>query len=202
MSPLGAVAAVVGSYLIGSIPTGYLVVKWLKRIDVRTMGSGNVGATNVTRVAGAWAGRAVFVLDLAKGLVAVWVLAPALATPMTLTAQLACGLAAVAGHCFPVFLKFSGGKGVATTIGVALGAVPGIAGIALAVWLACFVVWRYVSLASLAAAIAVPLLLLVTRRAMTDVVLGALLSTLIIARHRENIARLLRGSEHQFIRRG
>ena len=134
MEHLGILAAFTGSYLVGSVPTAYLVVKRLKRVDVRTIGSGNVGATNVTRVAGLWAGISVFLVDLAKGLVAVQVLGPWLIHPLTPTLQFSCGLAAILGHAFPVFLNFRGGKGVATTIGVLIGTMPIIAGTYLLVW--------------------------------------------------------------------
>ena len=193
--------ALIGSYLVGSFPTGYLLVKRLKRVDVRSVGSGNVGATNVTRVAGAWAGRAVFLMDVAKGLIAVLGLAPWLVHPVSPTAQLACGLAAVVGHAFPVFLKFQGGKGVATTIGVLIGAMPAVAGVSLVVWISCFAIWRYVSVGSLAAAAAIPIAQMVTRRPPAELLLGAALALLIVVRHRANIERLLEGREHRFAKR-
>ena len=193
----GLLLALAGSYLVGSIPTAYLLVKRLKRVDVRTVGSGNVGATNVTRAAGLGAGTAVFLLDLAKGLVAVWGLAPWLARPVTPAVQLACGLAAVVGHVFPVFLGFRGGKGVATTIGVLIGTVPLIAVVCLAVWAGCFLVWRYVSVGSLAAAVTLPVVQTLVHRPLPEVLLGAALAGVIIARHRTNIIRLLHGTEHR-----
>jgi glycerol-3-phosphate acyltransferase PlsY len=192
--------AVLGSYLIGSIPSGYLIVRWLKRIDVRTVGSGNVGATNVTRTAGKGAGLAVLLLDIAKGLLAVWVLAPWLIRPLSPAAQLGCGLAAVVGHAFPIFLNFRGGKGVATTIGVIVGVLPAAAAVALGVWLACLFLWRYVSVASIAAAATLPIVQWVARRTMPELLLGTALALLIIARHHTNIARLRQGTEHRFSR--
>jgi len=187
-------AALAGSYLIGSIPTGYLLVRWIKQADVRTMGSGNVGATNVTRVAGSGAGRVVFLLDLAKGLLVVWALAPWLAP----TLKLACGVLAVLGHCFPVWLAFRGGKGVATTIGVLIGTMPLIASLCLAVWLICFLLWRYVSLASLAMLLVLPLAQFVAHQPRSDIGLGIALGALILVRHQSNIERLLRGTEHRW----
>ena len=192
------IAALIGSYLIGSIPTAYLLVKWLKRIDVRTVGSGNVGATNVTRVAGMKAGAVVFLLDVAKGLAAVLLIAPWLLSELTLARQLACGFAAVLGHMFPVFLAFRGGKGVATTIGVLIGTMPLIAGVCLLVWVGCFLVWRMVSVASLAAAVTIPLTQLATHQGLPVVLLGTTMAVLILIRHRANLERLLRGSEHRF----
>lgn len=190
-------AAFGGSYLVGSIPTAYLVVKRLKRIDVRSVGSGNVGATNVTRVAGLWAGLVVFLIDVAKGVVAVLVIAPWVLPSTTPQVRLGCGLCAVVGHIFPVFLGFRGGKGVATTIGVLSGAMPMVAATCLLVWVACFLIWRYVSVGSLAAAVTIPLAQIVSHRTPAEVMLGMALALLIIVRHRSNIERLLRGQEHR-----
>ena len=131
------IGAFLASYLVGSFPTAYLFVKWLKRVDVRTVGSGNVGATNVTRVAGLWAGLAVFLIDLSKGLIATRLIASWLLSEPPPDLRLACGVLAVLGHNFPIFLRFRGGKGVATTIGVLLGTMPLVAGIYLAVWGPC-----------------------------------------------------------------
>lgn len=186
-----------GSYLIGSIPTAYVLVKWTRRIDVRTIGSGNVGATNATRAAGISVGVVVFLIDMAKGLIAAFVIAPAWVHPTSQTVRLACGLAAVIGHAFPLFLKFRGGKGVATTIGVLVSAGLVIAGACLAVWLVCFLLWRYVSVGSIAAAVTLPLMQLVMHRPPAEAWLGTALSLFVIARHRANIERLLQGQEHR-----
>jgi len=191
------IAALTGSYLLGSIPTAYLLVKWLKRVDVRTIGSGNVGATNATRVAGLWAGLAVFLLDAAKGLAAVWWVASWSTAPASLTRQLSCGCAAILGHAFPVFLRFQGGKGVATTIGVLAGTMPLVAASCVGIWLVCMAIWRYVSVSSLAAAVALPVVQLATGQMGLDVLLGVGLALLIILRHRGNIVRLLQGTEHR-----
>lgn len=195
---ISTLVAWLASYLVGSIPTGYVLVKWIKRVDVRTMGSGNIGATNVTRIAGAGLGRLVFVLDALKGLLAVWGFAPWLIHPLTPAMQLFCGLLAILGHMFPVFLKFQGGKGVATTIGVVAGTMPWVAAASLLVWVCSFFLTRYVSVASLAAAVVIPLGQFVTHRAPAEIGLGALVTLLIIIRHRANIERLLQGREHRF----
>ena len=187
--------ALIGSYLIGSFPTAYLLVKWLKRIDVRTVGSGNVGATNVSRIAGFKAGLVVFLIDAGKGLIAVCVIAPWLMRPLFPTAQLACGLLAVIGHNFPLFLQFKGGKGVATTIGVLVGAMPLVALSYLLVWAICFLLWRYVSIASLGAALTIPLAKLLLHHESPRALLGVSLALLIIIRHRANLERLVQGSE-------
>ena len=194
VTPLAAFA---GSYLVGSIPTAYLVVRWLKRVDVRPVGSGNVGATNVTRVAGIGPGAAVFLTDLAKGFVAVGVLAGWYLHPLTPGLRFGCGLTAVVGHTFPIFLRFKGGKGVATTVGVLMGTMPMVAGILLIVWGLVFAIWRYVSLGSIAAAIALPVAQTLTHRSRAEVVVGTLLAGLIMVRHRSNIKRLAQGTEHR-----
>lgn len=193
----GFILALAGSYLVGSVPTGYLLVKWVTRIDVRAIGSGNVGATNVARAAGGAVGLIVLALDVGKGLLAVLGVAPWLAHPATSTAQLACGLAAVIGHCASVFLKFQGGKGVATTIGVIVGVAPAIAAVCLGVWGIVFALCRYVSVASLAAAVTIPVTQAIMRRAPAEILVGAVLALVIIVRHHANIARLRHGTEHQ-----
>jgi glycerol-3-phosphate acyltransferase PlsY len=187
-----------GSYLIGSIPTAYLLVKRLKGVDVRTVGSGNVGATNVTRTAGLGAGAAVFLVDAMKGLAAVWGVAPALQPEPIPMFRLVCGAAAVVGHIFPVFLKFRGGKGVATTIGVLVSLSPVVALTFAVVWVLVFLLTRYVSAASIAAAAAIPVGLLLDQRLPEELLLGAALAVLIVIRHRANIQRLMQGTEHRF----
>lgn len=195
MMPWGC--ALLTAYLVGSIPTAYLMVKRLKGTDIRSIGSGNVGATNVTRAAGFKAGALVFLLDAAKGwLAATWV-AGQWSPPSTI-APLACGVAAIVGHIAPVFLGFRGGKGVATMIGVLIGAMPAVAGICLLIWLACFLAWRYVSLASLIALSAVPLAQWVLRQPFSHIAIGLALVALVVFTHRANIARLRAGTEHRW----
>ena len=187
--------AVLLCYLLGSLPSAYLLVKWTKRVDIRTVGSGNVGATNALRTAGPLAGIVVLLIDVLKGWLAAaaiprWILGP---VPPALA--LGCGLAAVLGHVCPCFLQFRGGKGVATTLGALGGSAPAVAGIVVGVWVAVFLLSRYVSLGSLAAALAIPISQAILRRSMTELVVGAVLAGLIIARHRANIQRLLSGVE-------
>ncbi len=186
-----------GSYLVGSIPTAYLVVKWLKRIDVRTIGSGNVGTTNVTRVAGLWAGLSVFLIDFMKGLIAVGLIAPWVVHPLAPSVRLGCGVCAVVGHVAPVFLGFRGGKGVATTVGVLVGTMPMVAGAFGLVWLGCCLIWRYVSLGSIAAAVMIPIAQVLTRQSPAEFYLGLALALLIVVKHRSNVERLLQGREHR-----
>lgn len=196
MSPaVGLAAALAASYLVGSIPTAYLLVKWLTGADVRTLGSGNVGATNAARAAGGRVGVLVFAIDVAKGLLVVQGIALWLVPSLTPAARLDCGVLAVIGHAFPVWLKFRGGKGVATTIGVLWGALPAAAAVCVAVWVAVFALTRYVSVASLAAAAALPLAQLAAGADTAEAVLGLSLSLLIMLRHADNLRRLRAGTE-------
>ena len=196
----------VAAYLLGSIPFGYLIVKLAGGGDIRFRGSGNIGATNVAREAGALPGLATLALDAGKGYFSVWLAARVTADNprwMILAALLT-----IVGHSFPVWLRFQGGRGVATGAGVFLPicwqAVVG----ALLVWLVVLVFWRYVSLASISAAASLPLLVYVLyapgHAPPQSISAGASFAVLlIIARHRSNIIRLLRGTEPQLtLRRG
>jgi glycerol-3-phosphate acyltransferase PlsY len=189
-------------YLLGSVPFGYLIVRLTEGVDVRVAGSGNIGATNVNRVAGAWAGILTLLLDVGKGCLPVW-----LAGRMTdddITWMAVTGLAAVVGHLFPIWLRFRGGKGVATAVGVFLPICwMAVAGAAV-VWLMVLSISRYVSLASVIAAAALPPLIYFlyapgTRHAPPESlsVVTALASILIILKHRANIGRLLAGTENR-----
>ncbi|MBI4597980.1 MAG: glycerol-3-phosphate 1-O-acyltransferase PlsY [Candidatus Omnitrophica bacterium] len=189
--------ALAASYLVGSFPTGYVLVKWLTHQDVRAIGSGNVGATNVTRAAGPGLGAIVLLIDIAKGALAASLLASAFIHPISLTARLSCGLAAVVGHTASVFLAFRGGKGVATTVGVLLAAMPGIGLASSLVWLAGFAVSRYVSVGSLLAAISIPVWQMLAHQDPSAVGLGIALALLISVRHYANITRLVSRTEHR-----
>jgi glycerol-3-phosphate acyltransferase PlsY len=189
-----------GAYLLGSIPFGYLIVKLREGRDIRNSGSGNIGATNVARTAGPVAGGVTLLLDLAKGFLAVW-LASKFAAGNDLWMMIT-AVAVVLGHMFPVWLKFKGGKGVATGVGAfVLICWPAVAG-ALVVWLIVVTIWRYVSLGSIIAAASLPLL---TYRLYAP--LGAppiavsigttLLAAMIIVKHQDNIGRLVAGTENR-----
>jgi glycerol-3-phosphate acyltransferase PlsY len=182
----------VAAYLLGSIPFGVLIARGAGGVDLRRVGSGNIGATNVLRVIGKGAAVLTLVGDIGKGALAVGVARWAGAGAAVVAAV---GLAAVLGHLFPVWSGFRGGKGVATTLGVVLGAMPSVGGWLLVIWLAVAAITRYSSLAALAATAAMPLLawLLDGRPAMLALS-GALLA-LVVVRHRENIGRLLAGTE-------
>ncbi|HMP76660.1 MAG TPA: glycerol-3-phosphate 1-O-acyltransferase PlsY [Kiritimatiellia bacterium] len=195
------------SYLLGAIPFGLLLGK-LKGIDVRTVGSKNIGATNVLRSVGKPWGIATFVLDALKGFL------PALVFPgaanalgaefQTLElARLVGGAAAILGHNFPVYLGFKGGKGVATSAGALLGIAPWAVAVGLAVWALFFFTLRYVSLASIVAALSVPVVAWWQYRdaGLATPIALTILAVLIILRHRANIRRLLNGTEHRFERK-
>ena len=218
------VAMPVGAYLIGSIPFGVIVARF-HGVDLRTRGSGNIGATNVGRVVGRKWGCLCFVLDTLKGFL------PVLAAGVYLRGSgrvgavdeqvawlaqatwLAVAFAAIAGHIFSLYLKFRGGKGVATSLGVLLGFYPyftwaGLA--ALAVWVMVVLLWRYVSLASITAAASFPLLFVGACglggwsivRYWPLLAFAFAMAALVIVRHRSNIARLLAGTENKIGRGG
>lgn len=189
------------SYLVGSIPTAYLVGKFVRGIDIRQHGSGNVGATNAFRVIGKKWGIAVLLFDIFKGFFAVfylptWVNGGTL--PISVT-SLVYGLAAIVGHTWTPWLGFRGGKGVATSLGVLIGLVPTAAGMALLTWLGIFLWKRYVSLASLGMAATFPFWMALFYRRSEFFPLLLLISVGLAAflfyTHRENIRRLRQGQE-------
>jgi glycerol-3-phosphate acyltransferase PlsY len=200
-------ATVVIAYLLGSIPFGYILVRAFHGQDVRQTGSGNIGATNVARAAPAL-GALTLVLDAAKGFAAVlagMMLAQVAArefgrSPLFLFAALA-ALCAVLGHLFPVWLKFRGGKGVATSVGVFIALAPKALLIAILIFAALVAAFRYVSLGSIIAVAAFPVLAFVLNDYHSSPpVLGVIcfVALLIIAKHHENIRRLFSGTEHRF----
>lgn len=187
------------SYLLGSIPFGYLLVRLFRKEDVRHTGSGNIGATNVARSGGKGLGILTLLLDLAKGLLAVLLakhLAPGLPSRPSDLAVWA-GIAAVIGHVFPVWLRFRGGKGVATALGVFLALVPTVVLAAVCVFLLVALTTRYVSLASILAAATLPVFAILLSPDRSPVYLGGVLfiAALVILKHHANIKRLLAGSE-------
>jgi acyl phosphate:glycerol-3-phosphate acyltransferase len=194
MTVLVAVAAVLGSYLLGSVPTGLLVAR-ARGVDLRTVGSGNIGATNVARVLGKKLGMLVLILDALKGLVPT-VLAGRGALSEALVATV--GLAAIVGHIFPVWLRFRGGKGVATGLGVFLAVAPVAAVTAVVAYAVVFALWRISSIGSLVAATVLIAGMFVTHRPAPVIALAVAAWLLIVFRHRGNIARLIRGKEERF----
>ncbi len=183
------------SYCIGSIPTGLLLAKAFGGVDIRTQGSGNIGATNVYRTMGRKVGILTLVGDCLKGLLPV-LTAKALGLPGEWIALI--GIAAFLGHIFPVFLRFKGGKGVATALGVFLATSPLAVLGALCVFITVLVSWRYVSLASLTAAAVMPLLITLIYRNPIFVAMSVVISVIVILKHHENIKRLRNGTENKF----
>ncbi|SNB48026.1 glycerol-3-phosphate 1-O-acyltransferase PlsY [Geobacter sp. DSM 9736] len=183
------------AYLLGSIPSGLLLAKAFGGVDIRNTGSGNIGATNVYRTMGRKMGIATLIADCLKGLIPV-LLAKHLGFPDLWIA--AVGAAAFIGHVYTVFLGFKGGKGVATALGVFLGTSP--LAVLLAVGVFAFVLWqwRYVSLASICAAIAMPLLVALMDGNTLMIAMTALIASLVVQKHRENIVRLKLGTENRF----
>ncbi|HEX5409961.1 MAG TPA: glycerol-3-phosphate 1-O-acyltransferase PlsY [Gemmatimonadaceae bacterium] len=191
------------AYLCGGIPAAYLAGRWLRGIDLREHGSGNLGATNVFRVLGWKAGLAVLLFDTAKGAVPVWLLPRWIASPAAAHWALVFGVAAILGHVRSPYLGWkSGGKGVATAGGVFLALATRPTLISLIAFAATVYLSGYVSLASLVAAVVLPLsiALLMGLRA-PALVLSVLVALFVFWTHRANIGRLLRGEEHRF-RRG
>lgn len=205
-----------GAYLLGSIPTGYLVAK-AKGIDIRSVGSGNIGATNAMRVLGKPAGIFVLLMDAAKGFAAVALLAPFIAEPSTLcsvitivepsgvqvgdsviaNAKVIAGVCAVLGHNYTCWLKFKGGKGIATSAGVFLALAPLALGICVAVFAVALLLTRYVSVGSIAAALALPVAVWFTRDDTLLRVVTIVLGALAIYKHKTNIQRLIAGTENR-----
>lgn len=193
--------ALLVAYLIGAIPFGFLLVKFKTGADVRVSGSGNIGATNVLRTAGRAAGVATLMLDIGKGCLAVWLAERV--TGGNIHWMSAAALAVMAGHAFPVFLRFRGGKAVASFIGAFLYLTPIPLVAVLVVWVAAVAYTRYVSLGSILAAGTFPLAVWLIARPPLSVVMAAIVSGgFIVYRHRENIRRIHAGTEHVFSFRG
>jgi glycerol-3-phosphate acyltransferase PlsY len=185
---------VVTAYLCGSIPTGLWIGRWVG-VDVRARGSGNIGATNVVRSAGIWAGLLTLAGDVGKGCAPV-VVARVLLSDQSLVVLV--GLAAFFGHIYSVFLNFSGGKGVATGFGVFAGLTPAPAMTCLIVFAAVAGASRYVSVASILAAAVLPLMVVACGYAWPTRVAASVVAVVIVVRHRENLSRLWRGTEPKF----
>ncbi|MDX2436388.1 MAG: glycerol-3-phosphate 1-O-acyltransferase PlsY [Acidobacteriota bacterium] len=187
------IALVVLAYVSGSLPTAYLLVRLMTGKDVRASGSGNVGATNALRTAGWKVGVVVTIIDLLKGAIPVWLMSRFNPESGWVAAAM---LAAVLGHCYPVWLKFKGGKGVATCFGAFLVIAPLSALAALGLWIVVLVVSRWVALASMVASASFPLILkLIDHPDMVTLVSVSAASVIIILRHSSNIRRILTGTE-------
>ena len=206
---------IVGAYLLGSIPFGVIIARAHGK-DLRSIGSGNIGATNLSRALGRRWAYFCFVLDVFKGLVPMltgifFISSPASIAELFL--WLGAGTAAILGHIFPIYIRFKGGKGVATSLGVALGLWPYFticALFAIVVWVVVVLIWRYVSLASIAASVAFPIALISTiaLNASWDFanlwplfIAAVAIPVMVIVRHRENIKRLIAGTESKALQR-
>lgn len=203
--PVASLLVVVAAYLLGSIPTGYLLVRFFRKQDIRTLGSGNIGATNVIRSGAKGLGATTFLLDVLKGCCAVWLgwaLAPHLLPEWpTRNVEALAALCAVLGHMYPVWLGFKGGKGVATGFGVFLVAAPWGALAAIAVFGLVLAVSRFVSLGSILGAASFPVFasfLVSGEKPLFFLAVQATVSLLIIVKHHENIRRLFAGTESKF----
>ena len=188
------VTLIISAYLLGSVPTGYLLGS-LTGIDVRKAGSGNVGATNVARVLGKGRGVLTLIADTAKGWLPVFA---ALAIGLSLPSAVLAGTAAFLGHLYPIFLRFEGGKGVATALGVLLCLAPTATFILLGIFVATVATSRFVSLSSITAAVAAPFALWIAGHPPVVVAAGGFMAAMITWRHRGNLQRLLAGNEPKF----
>ena len=195
---MAALPWLIASYLLGAVPTSYLAGRLFRGIDLREHGSRNLGATNLYRVLGWRYAVPVGLLDAAKGLVPVLVFAPRVSSSELFA--LICGLVAVVGHVFSVFVGFKGGKGVATAAGVMLGLTPAALGVAVLVWAALVYLTGYVSVGSIAAAAIFPLAVFILEPPdqPTMLWLDIAVAAAIVWLHRANIQRLLKGTENRF----
>ena len=192
--------AFISAYLIGAIPSAYLMGKCLKNIDIRDYGSGNVGATNAFRVLGKVPGSIVLLMDIFKGVLALTVLGDFFDATSPLV-HIFLGIAVVSGHNWTIFLKFKGGKGIATSLGVLLGltikfsALRPVLIICFLTWLISFIFSGYISLSSIIAASVLPFVMIFTSQSQEMIVLGIIFCFFVILRHRSNITRLRSGTE-------
>ena len=202
----GFILAGIAAYLLGSIPTGFLVAK-ARGIDIRTVGSGNIGATNVFRFLGKPAGIFVLFADALKGWLAVVVVTRVVTMILHLPGDqmtqewlaICAGVCAILGHNFTCWLRFKGGKGIATSAGVLTALVPWSLIIIVGIWIVLFAVSRYVSLASICAAFALPFAAWLTHESVTMIVITAALAVLAIYKHKANIQRLINGTESRLV---
>jgi len=193
--------SVLAAYLIGSFPTSYILTRAIKGVDIRASGSGNAGATNVLRTVGKVPAIATLIIDIAKGYFVVAFLANffyryGIDLDINFYRGLL-GLVAVCGHIWPVFLKFKGGKGVATTLGVGLAIAPGVLGVSFILWIAVFFLSSFVSLASIAALVAFPVISVIMGLPIYTIIFSVLICSVSIFKHKDNIERLLKSQENK-----
>ena len=197
------IAAIITAYLVGSIPTGFLMTKIFKGVDIRGAGSRNVGATNVYRVAGKLPGFLTLLIDIGKGVLVVTVISGIYYTFLGeidyVFFRCLLGLIAICGHIWSVFLKFKGGKGVATTIGVAGILAPVPLALSLVVWVIVFIPTSYVSLGSLLFGMSLPVFALIFNEPFYVVIFCVIICMLNSYKHKDNIGRLLKGAENKTV---
>lgn len=187
-------------YLLGSVPTGFIFGKLLRGTDIRKHGSGNVGATNVLRVVGRVPAAFVLAIDIAKGILAVTFVANIGDVSLD-THRLLLGLSVICGHNWTIFLKFRGGKGVATSAGVLIGLGLSIKGLAivfaasLVIWLILFSLTRYVALSSISAALSLPVASIIFKQPREMIIFMAVISLFVVYRHKSNIRKMINGEE-------
>lgn len=183
------------SFILGGVPFGYLIGKYIYNVDIRSKGSGNIGATNVFRTLGTIPGLVVFATDLLKGAVPV-LIGRAMGLPRELF--LLAGALSVLGHCFSPFLSFKGGKGVSSTYGMMVAFDPVVAILSLLVEGGIIAIWGYVSLGSIVSVICMVLFLIIRGHNFFSILIMALTALLVVIRHKDNIKRLLEGKENRF----
>lgn len=191
---------VIVCYLLGTVSSAYILVKILKGKDIRDFGSGNVGATNASRVLGKLPGLLVLVLDILKGVIAVVVIGSFIGDRVDISVEIIkslFGMAVVCGHVFNAFLGFKGGKGVATSAGVLVSLSPAAVFLGIVIFLIVVSITKYVSLGSILCSILIPFFMLSLKAPYAYVVLGSVLCILIVAKHKANINRLLTGRERK-----
>lgn len=189
------VVLMIVAYILGSIPNALWIGKVFKGIDVREHGSKNTGSTNAARVLGAKLGILTLILDISKGAI------PTLIATMLLDSSISVilvGICAILGHSFSIFMKFKGGKAVATTVGVFIVLVPGAILLAAVIFFLVFGITRYVSLSSMIGAISLPIWIMIFYKNIPLTIFGIIIAILIIVRHKSNIQRLLNGTESKF----
>ncbi|MCM8801561.1 MAG: glycerol-3-phosphate 1-O-acyltransferase PlsY [Candidatus Omnitrophica bacterium] len=201
---LQLILAILVSYLLGSIPTAYIFGRCLKGIDIRRFGSGNVGATNAFRVLGKVPGIIILLLDILKGFVSVFFLGNLFKSKIDVSYEIILiilGLACISGHNWMIFLRFKGGKGVATSLGVLLAfatMIPSLRMVFFLVicsWLAIFLIFRIVSLASVLTGLSLPLYMIIFKQSLSLILTGVIIAIFILLRHRSNLKRILQGKE-------
>ena len=191
---LSYIIVILCSYIIGSIPSGLILGKTFWNVDLREHGSKNIGATNAWRTLGKLPGFIVFVADLLKGMVGVYL---GMLLVGTSTAMIIGGIVAIIGHSLSLFLKFKGGKGVATGLGVIIMLMPTVSAIVFIIWLVIVMISKYVSLASIIAAICVPIFAFILGMPFEFVAFGVVAALFVIYRHKSNIGRLMNGTENK-----